>query len=441
MKTHWRHILVLCLLLAFLSACGTATPPAEEDSATTVPIGLYTVDTKPDRPMLYPVMVSASPTLNSGIPPNSFKLVNEHWQDVTGYINGRYTYIYTDANGDGQANDIYGIQILDYATEEIYTLGLDGSRIEAMDGLIWAESWYYKAALPKGLIFVTNKQALDEAEERMSYPSYGLFNTRTGKLVLPMIHRQIVPLEDTILAFNDGVMSVLDYQGNVLKTAGTDWLPADEGYYSGDDLLRVNETTYIRPDGTVALTLSNIHGYSNFSGAYAWGFLNEDSDNRELVFFDRQGKIARNCGDNYLSRVGEYYILHETGELLGVSDLKPAFQTAENEQIDLVAGDKYILRTEDGDLYRWKVVDSEGKILLEAGDYIEYTKGYFIVWDISNPALYGSDCNLLTDNMRTFDISGDGKYVYIDNGIHMGYMDPAGNWVYRLPAKYYNLED
>ena len=398
--------------------------------------------------MLYPVMSKAIPDnpfnipdyVPSGYVANSFKLVNEKWEDVTGYINGEYEYVYV--NGE-----IYGVQIREYKGEKRYILGLDGKPIEALEGYVWQNPWEQRTGIPKDLMFVTTEELYQAAAEVEwgETPRVGAFNTRSGKLVIPAEYDRILLLDDTALGFKDGVMSTLDYNGKVLSTQGEDWWPSDNGYAKGDDLLQVNDTTYIDLKGEIALTLDGIRGMSNFNGDYAYGILAEPGDDwgGEIVFIDRQGKAMTHRPES-IQRWEEYYVTD--GKAVLDLSLQPVLTlTGEHESINAIFGDIILTGfwNPEAEESASVVYDKHtGEKLFSVKASIWYENGFFIEFgDGGFCSVYGMDGEPIFENARIIKISGDGKFIYIDDGKRMGYIDTEGNWVYRIPAAYYNLED
>jgi len=442
-------MLALATALATALAGCTAQPgkPSGDMQSSLIP-GLYTVDTKPEGPMLYPVMSKAIPDNPFNIPDypiygyaaNSFKLVNEHWEDVTGYINGEYEYV--RVNGE-----VFGIQIREYKDEKRYILGLDGKPIEALKGYVWRNAWEQRSGMPADMMFVTTEALYKEAAavEWGMWPLVGAFNTRSGELIIPVEYESLILLEDIALGFKDGVMSVLDYDGNVLSTQGEDWQPSNEGYYEGDDLLLVNDTTYIDRKGEIALTLEGVRGQSNFGGDYAYGVLGEPGEPwEEIVFIDRQGQTKRLHSEVSIQRWENCFIV-DSKEMLDFS-LQPVFTlTNEHETfVDLIGGtvitSTWNPEAEASVTTAYDKQTGDKKFSVDASVWHE--NGFLIEWgDESFRSVYGMDGKAIFENARILKISGDGKFIYIDDGKRMGYIDLQGEWVYRMPAAYYNLED
>jgi hypothetical protein len=444
------------LLMPLCAACAMR-PGAPARTVQPPPanrLGLYTVDTRPEGPMLYPVMSKAiQPLRQISYAANSFKLVNEKWEDVTGYINGSYEYIYV--NGE-----VYGVQIQAYEPGEVeydgqryvigqkgapYILGLDGKPIAALDGLIYLQPWYFSASMPKDLIYVTTVEAYNAAAEIEwgMWPDVGVFNLRTGKLQIPVEYTQLILLDGIALGAKDGAMLKLDHSGNVLAALGKDWFC--ENYDEGDTLLRVSETTYIDRDGEIALELNGIRGASNFRGDYAYGWLGEPGDDYvDYVFFDRQG---RRVGDKtYYGIYGyrNYYVTHGAAgsDALDLS-LQAVALPAGDINVNNIVGDMLVSASWDDEtsVTTTTVFDiPSGKELFSMEGSPWHEKGFFMVWD-NNLSLYDMEGQLIFGNARVLRISGDGKYIYVDDGRHMGYIDAQGDWVYRINAAYYNLED
>lgn len=463
-----KQVLALMLAILLLACAGCAMnpdTPAQPEQPSPANRPLYTVDIHPEGPMLYPVLSKAVPFNpyggwayypDMGYSANSFKLVNEGWEDITGYINGSYEYVYV--NGE-----VYGIQIREYEPSgevheyepgdrhaiglygEPYILGLDGRPIPALDGLIAQKPHYCFASLPEGLLYVTTAEAYNTAAEIEwgMWPDVGIFNTKTGKLQIPVEYTQLILLEDTALGVKDGVMYKLDYEGKVLATLGEDWWISD--FYDGDDLLRVNDTTYIDRSGQVALALSGVRGASNFRGEYAWGWLGEpDDDYVEPVFIDRQG---RRVGDKTYLGINSWYdgyyvaISEASSKVLDLS-LQAVYTTGEEGVNDIIDGMLLTVLWNDDMAATTTVSDiRSGDEIFSIEGYPWYENGFFIVADNGLYTLYGMDGKLIFDNARVMKIAGDGKFIYVDNGKHMGYIDAKGDWVYRINAAYYNLED
>jgi len=439
--------LILAGLLLALTGC--AAKPGKPNSGTQPLIpGLYTVDTKPEGPMLYPVMSKAIPDnpfnipdyVPSGFVSNSFKLVNEKWEDVTGYINGDYEYVRVN-------DEIYGVQIREYKGEKRYILGLDGKPIEALEGYVWRNAWEQRSGIPKDLMLVTTEE-LHQAAAEVEWgetPRVGAFNTRSGKLVIPVEYHNLILLEDIALGFNGGVMSTLDYDGNILSTQGEDWFLSGDGFYEGDDLLLANETTYVDLKGEIVLELDGIRGMSNFNGEYAYGLLAVPGNDwgGEIVFIDRQGKAMAHRPES-IQRWEEYYVTD--GKAVLDLSLQPVLTlTDERESIDDIVGDRIITRTWDAMAEEsiTTVYDKRtGEQIFSVKASLWHENGFFIDWGEGGfRSVYGMDGKLIYENARIIKISGDGKFIYIDDGKRMGYIDAAGGWVYRMPAAYYNLED
>jgi len=454
--------LVLAILLLACAGCAIdSDAPAKPGQPNR---SVYTVDTHPEGPMLYPVLSKAVP-FNSrggwayypdmGYAANSFKLVNEQWEDVTGYINGSFEYVYVD-------DAVYGIQIRQYELGEPYEyegvrytiglqgdpylLGLDGKPIPAFDGLIAQKPHYCFATLPEGLLYVTTVEAYNTAAEIEwgMWPDVGIFNTKTGKLQIPVEYTQLILLEDVALGVKDGVMYKLDYEGKVLATLGEDWWISD--FYDGDDLLRVNDITYIDRGGEVALELSGVRGASNFRGEYAWGWLGEPGDDyADCVFIDRQGR--RVGGKTYLginSWYEDYYVANSeaSSEVLDLS-LQTVFSSSAGGVNDIV-DDRIIFGVWDEELTTTTTTVFDirsGDELFSIEGYPWNDNGFFTVGDNSLYTLYNLDGKLIFDGARVTKTAGDGRFVYVDNGKHMGYIDAKGDWVYRINAAYFNLED
>jgi len=461
MKRFFSLILAGLLLLA-CATCGVRPDtPAEatRPSPVTRP-GLYTVDTKPEGPMLYPVMSKAIVFNPYGIPDypdsdyvaNSFKLVNEKWEDVTGYINGSFEYVYV--NGA-----VYGIQISEYGPGEVeydgerypvgkkgepYILGLDGKPIEVLAGLIFQRPHYCSASLPENLMYVTTLEAYNTAAEIEwgMWPEVGVFNVKTGKLQIPVEYTQLILLGDTALGVKNGAMYKLDHSGNALAKLGEDWFC--EVYHEGDALLKVDETTYIDLNGEIALELKGIRGGSNFRGEYAYGVLGGPGDTYDIaVFFDRQGNVVDERPFTNIHRIGDYYLVHSL-EVLDLS-LQTVFKVegSENDGIqDIVDGKIFVSRYDEStQTQSTEIIDGDKSITIENG-FLWYDNGFFSNRGYDNlSSLYDAAGNLIFENARVFSVSGDGKFINVDNGKYMGYIDIKGDWVYRMNAAYFNLED
>jgi len=451
-----KQVLALLLAALLLACAGCAMKPDTPDKPeqpTPANRSLYTVDTHPERPMLYPVMSKAVPFNPYGIAmeryaANSFKLVNERWEDVTGYINGSFEYVYV--NGA-----VYGVQIREYEPSgetyeywpgerhviglygEPYILGLDGKPIEALAGyMTW---WSAGEMSDHDLLVVTQARDYDIDVE---WPVFGLFNVETGKLQIPVEYSQLTLLEDIVLGVKDDVMYKLDYEGKVLATLGKGWWVLD--FQDGDDLLRVNDTTYIDHSGEVALVLEGMRGASNFRGEYAWAWLEEPGGGVDYFFIDRQG---RRVGDKpYLGINGwykGYYVAsgEASSEVLDLS-LQVVY-TAGEEGVNDIIDDRVITVLWDDDMAATTTVFDirSGEELFSIEGYPWYDNGFFVVADNGIYTLYGVDGKLIFDGARVMKIAGDGKFVYVDNGKHMGYIDAKGDWAYRINAAYFNLED
>jgi hypothetical protein len=430
-----RRIALLLAALTLCAACAIQPGPAEAA-----------------QPMLYPVLSKAAPNTR-GIPDypatdfvvNSFKLVNETWEDVTEYINGSCKYIYV--NGA-----VYGVQISEYEPGETYVrdsgerhymgvmshqiLGLDGKPIEALEGLVHYQPWYCRASAPKDLMYVASAENPNDV---------GAFHTRTGKLAVPAEYVYLLLLEDCALGIQGDALSKLDYDGNVLWTRKGAWY--FDSYDEGDELLRVNWTTYIDRDGEVALVLDGMQGITNFKGAYAAALLGGGSIDVQRVFIDRQGRRVGSKTYSDIVRFGDYYLVNGGAEVLDLS-LRSVFTLDEDHAFvnSIVGGqDIKVITHQYGDATEpgQSKVFAGGNELLSAEGYLMYENGYFIHrhWNDGLYNIYDSGCRLIFENARVQMVSGDGKYIYVDDGKHMGYIDAQGNWVYRINAAYYNLED
>ena len=462
MKRYAKLAGILAVLLALLAGC-TLLPGGEpgSDSATdNQPKLLYTVDTKAEKPMLYPVLSKAKPFNPydaeeygpEDFATNSFKLVNEKWEDVTGYINGHFQYVYA-------GGEVYGVQVQPFELGEPYeyegehyqfgiwgapyVLGLDGKPIEALEGLEWRETWSYNAELPDGLIFVTaTLSRVDMDGEEMLLPMMGLFDTRSGKLAVPALYEELLPLDDAVLGFREGTIVRLDYTGKILSEMPGEWYLRDR-YFAGDDWILVNETTYIDQNGKIMLELDGIHGITNFNGDYAVGWIDTPSgDSDGQVFINRQGEIVDGNVYSYVDRREGFYIVDDGTRVLDFS-LQTVFTEEGEGYVDIV-GDMIVVNhwDEATESTTVKVYDLRtGKQTLTFDGYVSYDNGFFTQWDKRLHKLFSLDGKPVFENARAMRIAGDGKYIYVDNGTHMGLVDSKGEWVYRLNAAYYNLED
>jgi len=411
--------------------------------------------------MLYPVLSKATPFNPYGIPDyvpvdyaaNSFKLVNEKWEDVTGYINGRFEYVYV--NGE-----VYGVQVTPYELGEPveyegvrytvgqegapYVLGLDGKPIVALDGLIYRQPYYCSAGPPEDLIYVTTVEACKAAAEfdYGMWPDIGVFNIKTGKLQIPAEYTQLVLLKDIALGVKGGVMYQLDRSGKVLATLGEGWW-IDE-YRDGDELLKVNDTTYIDSSGEVVLTLEGIRGSSNFCGEYAYGWRGNPGESYDdAVIFDRQGRVAYEKPFATIYRSEAYYLI-DGREVLDRS-LRTVYTVrgGDSAGISEVVGDTFLLTDWDREREtQIMTLIGGGKEIARIEGSLWHDSGFFYSWDGNRlHKIYDGDCKLIFENARAYRVSGDGRFIYVDNGKHMGYIDAEGNWVYRINAAYFNLED
>jgi len=403
--------------------------------------------------MLYPVLSKAVRNFDyMEYAANSFRLVDERWENLTGYINGSFEYIFV--NGE-----IFGIQISEYERGEDFefegqfyitgqqgtpfTLGLNGKPIEALAGYVVQQPWYFRASLPRDLIFVTTVEAQQAANaiEWGMWPQVGVFNTATGELVIPVEFTQLILLDEIALGFNEGVMTVLDYNGNTLSSQGEGWFPTDYGFHEGDDLILVNETTYINLNGEIVLELDGIHGGSNFNGDYAWGWR---PNYAASVIFDRQGHVVMEWPQGGIHRFGEYYVVNDgANDLLLDMSLQTVLTLSENEHANAVMDGRYIIYGWDPqtDQSNTRVVDTNLDELFSTDRHLWYNNGFLVHWDNGLSAIYDMDGRLIFENARVYIVSADGKFIYVDNGRHRGYIDHEGSWAYRTNAAFYNLED
>ena len=452
MKRSARKLcaLILAGLLMALAGCAAQPGKPSDDPQQSLSSEIFTVDTKPEGPMLYPVMSKAVPDNPYNIPDyvpssyvaNSFKLVNEKWEDVTEYINGECEYVYV--NGE-----VYGVQVNDYKAGK-YILGLDGKPIEALKGYIWRNSWEQTASPPKDMMIVTTEKAMEDAAESDfgAWALAGVFNTSSGKLVIPAEYESMILLADAALGFKGGVMSMLDYEGNVLSSKGEGWGPSNEGYNEGDDLFWVNETTYIDLKGEIALTLEGVRGQTNFKGDYAVGIRGgPDEPWGVSVLIDRQGQPKTLGSEESIQRWGDYYVVD--GKKVFDLSLQPVFTLTdedENETVtdiigELILVNKWNPETEQSTTTAYDKQTGEKKFSIEPS--VWYENGFFTNWkgDEGTRAVYGMDGKPICENARVLKTAAGSKFIYIDDGKHMGYIDAQGSWVYRMSAAYMNLED
>ncbi|MCL1803441.1 MAG: hypothetical protein FWG30_07360 [Eubacteriaceae bacterium] len=165
------------------------------------------------EPMLYAVLSSAITNRYYGYgdlnayTSTSFKLINENFEDVTGYINGVYDYIFV-------CGSLYGIQIRNYQTGEWTSLKLSGERINDLNNIVYLP--HRQANMLKKVLIVSSKEAYEAYSPiNDEKPKEGLFDVCAGKLAVPVEYEDLYMLEHIVLGRKGNTVHVIEYSGNI----------------------------------------------------------------------------------------------------------------------------------------------------------------------------------------------------------------------------------
>ncbi|MCL1804325.1 MAG: hypothetical protein FWG30_11975 [Eubacteriaceae bacterium] len=424
--------LLLAACTASLYSCGgTQSPPASKAPVNSS--SLYTVDTKPEATMLYPVLSKAvgveydmngNPYSYSSA---SFKLVNENWEDVTGYINGSYDYIFVDGKP-------FAIQTTDFKSYQSRAYNFDGSIIESLDGYSYFKPWYLDMPLPAGTILVTNP--VDPNSEDYQW-RIGAFDLNSGKLIIPIEYNQLLFFENSVVGFFDGGISKLDYSGNVLSSQQDSSFYPVGTIFGDEDYILIGNNTFIDTQGDIAFVIDNPNintlCTSNFTNGIGCAM---DRENNTCRFIGTDGEtIGVGTSHGYIYREGNYYIAD--GKEIYDLDLKK-IATMPCDYASGIIGDMFIGQTgSESTAY-----SMNGEALFTIGSYVYEENGLLKNWDSNQlVSIYSMEGKAIAEKCRVANVSPDGKYIYIDDGKQMGYIDLQGEWVYRLESKNYYLND